>query len=196
MTKEQEDVIILYSGLLESSRKILSIVDSFIKRDENNTTLNELKQEIEDYIDKKEKEFNSHSFEVTKDNNEISNIVDYSYSGEIIKIYNSKISIGLTIKAEYIGETLTDLDGFYLDFENMVLEDISEQIISENYSFIKQGYKNEDEKVVIYTFQNKDLCNMRFEEIRENFIDKKKIAENEKILSERKNEEAQEDEEL
>lgn len=161
-----------------AKREINSILDNYINLNEETKVLKKLKEDINRYFDNR--------FE-RKENEIIKEQEIYKYSAEILKIYNKEYQFGITIKAEYQNETLVNLEGFTLDFNRLKLENISEDEIKPLFEYYNTGEKNENEKIAVLNYTNKDLCDLNYEEIQNNFIEKNKI---------RKIDEETEDEEI
>ena len=179
MDKLDEECIISSAILRVTTDEILKIFDKYIKANpENSKILEPIKEEINKYL---ENSYNS--FTIPKKD---STIKDVNYFGEILKIYNKLSGIGITIKAEYMGDTLTSLEGFYLDFNSLEIGEITEELEG-LYTAFKAGEETE-EKYQFYTYTSKDLCNMEYMKIKDDFIDKNKI----KQLEENTKEEAEE----
>lgn len=161
-----------------AKREINSILDNYINLNEETKVLKKLKEDINRYFDNR--------FE-RKENEIIKEQEIYKYSAEILKIYNKEYQFGITIKAEYQNETLVNLEGFTLDFNRLKLENISEDEIKPLFEYYNTGEKNENEKIAVLNYTNKDLCDLNYEEIQNNFIEKNRI---------RKIDEETEDEEI
>lgn len=161
-----------------AKREINSILDNYINLNEETKVLKKLKEDINRYFDNR--------FE-RKENEIIKEQEIYKYSAEILKIYNKEYQFGITIKAEYQNETLVNLEGFTLDFNRLQLNNISEDEIKPLFEYYNTGEKNENEKIAVLNYTNKDLCDLNYEEIQNNFIEKNRI---------RKIDEETEDEEI
>ena len=169
--KDNNDVLFLVMKTENNmaKREINKILNNYIEENKDSLLLNSLKDEINKYFDTRFEE-NRKDEEIKENIKEV-----YKYSAEILKIYNKEYQFGITIKAEYQNETLVNLEGFTLDFNRLQLDNISEDEIKPLFEYYNIGEKNENEKIAVLNYTNKDLCDLNYEEIQNNFIEKNKI---------------------
>ena len=168
--KDNNDVLFLVMKTENNVAKdnINCILNKYIEKNKGNLLLDSLKDEINNYFDSR--------FEETEEKN-LQEF--YKYSAEILKIYNKEYQFGITLKAEYQNDTLVNLEGFTLDFNRLKLENIAEEEINSLFEYYNLGEKSKNEKIVILKYTNKDLCDLNYEEIRDNFIEKNQIKQEE-----------------
>ncbi len=99
----------------------------------------------------------------------------YQYSSEILKLYDKKTGIGITIKAEFLDNTITNIEGFELDFNRLEINEMSEEQVKEIYQIYKQNPELIEEQIQSLKYTNKDLCELNYQEIRDKFTEKSQI---------------------
>ena len=97
----------------------------------------------------------------------------YSYSGEIIKVFDKTSQFGFCVKKDYINNSVVQIQGICLDFHNSKIIDIDEEQCKQ----VEEIYCENDNdlyQLAIKRFNNRDYGNLLYEDIKNSFLVLKK----------------------
>ena len=97
----------------------------------------------------------------------------YYYSGKLIKVYDKEQRYGYCVKKDYINDSLVEIQGICLDFDNSQIIELNEK----EAKLVDEVYCEKDNKLYqleIKTFTNKDYGKVLYDDIKDHFLVLKK----------------------
>lgn len=165
-----EDIIFLNIGKRDTQNIINNIFSKYIEKEDINS-LKVLLKDINYEINKAIEE----SKLPIKNNNDVDK---YLYYGELYKIYNQNLHLGITIKVEYQGKELLNVEGFFLELDNSRVNYLDNNEAKKYLDYVKdEMVEHSEEKIIMYKYDNKQSLESAFNNIKEEFIDNLKLKE-------------------
>lgn len=169
----KEDIIFFNTGKHDTQNIINSIFKKYIEKE----NINSIKVLLKDINHEMNKAIEESKLPIQNDKN-LKNVDNYLYYGELYKIYNQKSHLGITIRAEYKGKELLNIEGFFLELDNSKINYLDDKESREYLNYIKDETANHnDEKIIIYKHDNKESLQSAFNNIKEEFIENLKLKE-------------------
>lgn len=169
--RNQEFLIVGQAFLHTGITKIEDLIQNYINASEQYhdsysvALLNKIKADIERYRDIENEEIN----EALKQKEPSF----YIYTGKIIKVFDKSSQCGFCVKKDYINDKLSEIQGFCLDFNNSQIIDIDEEQCKQVEEIYCED-NNELYQISIKEFNNRDYGKLLYENIKNNFLVKKK----------------------
>ncbi len=166
----KEDIIFYNVGKRDTKNIVNNIFEKYIEKENINSIkilLKNISYEMNQAIEKSR---------LSLSNNK--NVDEYFYYGELYKTYNKESRSGVTIKAEYQGRQLINVEGFFLELDSSNIRNLDDKEAREYLTYIKdETTEHNDEKIIVYKHDNKESLESAFNNIKEEFIDNLKLKE-------------------